>query len=147
MQQDPNPGSGQERTTESHAGAQAMSPQDEQTWSILSHLSVLLALVGLMPFGALLIWLIYKDRSERVRFHALQALWYQIAWIVILVAYALVSTVLTILVIGFFMFFLLPILAVIPVIHGCYAAYQVSQGVEYRYPYIADRIEGPRRVA
>jgi uncharacterized Tic20 family protein len=143
MQQDPNP-AGQERPTESHAGTQTMSPQDEQTWSILSHLSVLLALVGLMPFGALLIWLIYKDRSERVRFHALQALWYQIAWIVILVAYALVCTVLSLLIIGIFMFFLLPILAVIPVIHGCYAAYQVSQGVEYRYPYIADRIEGPR---
>ena len=136
MQQDPNLGGDQERPTESHAGAQTMSPQDEQTWSILSHLSVLLALVGLMPFGALLIWLIYKDRSERVRFHALQALWFQIAWIV-----------LTLLIIGIFMFFLLPILAVIPVIHGCYAAYQVSQGVEYRYPYIADRIEGPRRVA
>ena len=146
MQQDPNP-TGQERPTGSPAGAQTMSPQDEQTWSILSHLSVLLALVGLMPFGALLIWLIYKDRSERVRFHALQALWYQIAWIVILVAYALISTVLMIVIIGFFMFFLLPILAVIPVIHGCYAAYQVSKGVEYRYPYIADRIEGPRRVA
>jgi uncharacterized protein len=44
------------------------------------------------------------------------------------------------------MFFLLPILALIPLVHGCYAAYQVSQGVEYRYPYIADRIEGPRSV-
>jgi uncharacterized protein len=144
MQQDPNPGGEQGQPYPSHAGAQTMSPQDEQTWSILSHLSVLLALVGLMPFGALLIWLIYKDRSDRVRFHALQALWYQIAWIVILVAYALVCTVLSLLIIGIFMFLLLPILAVIPVIHGCYAAYQVSQGVDYRYPYIADRIEGPR---
>jgi uncharacterized protein len=144
MQQDPNPGGEQEQVSPGHTGAQAMSPQDEQTWSVLSHLSVLLALVGLMPLGALLIWLIYKDRSDRVRFHALQALWYQIAWIVILVAYALVCTVLSIVVIGIFMFFLLPVLALIPVLHGCYAAYQVSQGVEYRYPYIADRIEGPR---
>ena len=146
MQQEPNLG-GQAQPTESQAGAQTMSPQDEQTWSVLSHLSVLLVLVGLMPFGALLIWLIYKDRSDRVRFHALQALWYQIAWIVILVAYALVSTVLTIVIIGIFMFFLLPILVLIPIIHGCYAAYQVSQGVEYRYPYIADKIEGARSVA
>jgi uncharacterized protein len=146
MEQDPNLGGGPEQRPESHAAAQTMSPQDERTWSILAHLSVLLLLVGLMPFGALLIWLIYKDRSEKVRFHALQALWYQIAWILILAAYALVSTVLMVVVIGFFMFFLLPVLAVIPVIHGCYAAYQVSQGVDYRYPYIADKIEGPRRV-
>ena len=144
MQRDPNPGDQQGPVSSGHTTAQTMTPQDERTWSVLAHLSVLLVLVGLMPFGALLIWLIYKDRSDRVRFHALQALWYQTAWIVILVAYALVCTVLSLLIIGIFMFFLLPVLAVIPVIHGCYAAYQVSQGVDYRYPYIADRIEGPR---
>jgi hypothetical protein len=93
------------------------------------------------------VWLIYKDRSPRVRFHALQALWYQVAWIVILVAYTLISLILSIVLIGFFMFLLLPVLAVVPVIHGCYAAYKVSQGVEYRYPFIADKLEGPRRVA
>src|ERR687897_3572551 len=148
MQQDPNLGGERERVPEDHPGAsaQTMSAQDERTWSVIAHLSVLLALVGLMPFGALLVWLLYKDRSQKVRFHALQALWYQIAWIVILVAYTLVSLILSLVIIGIFMFFLLPILALIPLIHGCYAAYQVSQGVEYRYPYIADRIEGPRGV-
>jgi uncharacterized Tic20 family protein len=148
MQQDPNLGGERERVPEDHPGAsmQTMSAQDERTWSVIAHLSVLAALVGLMPFGALLVWLLYKDRSRKVRFHALQALWYQIAWIVILVAYTLVSLILSLVIIGIFMFFLLPILALIPLIHGCYAAYQVSQGVEYRYPYIADRIEGPRRV-
>lgn len=54
--------------------ATTMSPQDEQTWSIVSHLSVL-----------------------------------------------------------------------VPLIHGCYAAYRVSQGEGYRYPFIADRIDGGRR--
>src|SRR5918998_2422991 len=148
MQQDPNLGGERERVPEDHPGAstQTMSAQDERTWSVIAHLSVLLALVGLMPFGALLVWLLYKDRSRKVRFHALQALWYQIAWIVILVAYTLVSLILSLVIIGIFMFFLLPILALIPLIHGCYAAYQVSQGVDYRYPYIADRIEGPRGV-
>ena len=123
-----------------------MSAQDERTWSIIAHLSVLVLLVGLMPFGALLVWLLYKDRSRKVRFHALQALWYQIAWIVIFIVYAFLSVILSLVIIGIFMFFLLPILALIPLIHGCYAAYKVSQGVEYRYPYIADRIEGPRGV-
>ena len=148
MQQDPNLGGERERVPEDHPGAstQTMSAQDERTWSIIAHASVLLALVGLMPFGALLVWLLYKDRSEKVRFHALQALWYQIAWIVILIAYTLLSAILSLIIIGIFMFFLLPILALIPLIHGCYAAYQVSKGVDYRYPYIADRIEGPRRV-
>ena len=141
MQQDPNPGGEQEQVSPGHTGAQAMSPQDEKTWCILAHLSVLV-----MPFGALVIWLVFKDRSQKVGFHALQALWYQLAWIVILTAYSLISTVLMIVVIGFFMFFLLPFLVFVPIIHGCYAAYQVSQGVDYRYPYIADRMEGPRGV-
>jgi uncharacterized protein len=141
MQQDPNPGGEQRQPPPSHAGAQAMSPQDEQTWSILAHLSVLV-----MPFGALVIWLVFKDRSQKVGFHALQALWYQIAWIVILTAYSLISTVLMLVIIGFFMFFLLPFLVFVPIIHGCYAAYQVSKGVDYRYPFIADRLEGPRGV-
>ena len=148
MQQDPNFGSERERVSEEQVGASTdtMTAQDERTWSIIAHLSVLLGLVGLMPFGALLVWLIYKDRSPKVRFHALQALWYQIAWILILVAYTLVSLVLSLVIIGIFMFILLPILALVPLVHGCYAAYQVSKGVEYRYPYIADRIDGPRRV-
>ena len=148
MQQDPNPGSERERVSGDQVGASTgtMSAQDERTWSVLAHLSVLVALVGLMPFGALLVWLLYKDRSRKVRFHALQALWYQVAWVAILVAYAFVSLILTLLVIGIFMFFLLPVLALVPIIHGCYAAYQVSQGVDYRYPFIADRIEGPRGV-
>jgi len=127
-----------------------MSPQDEQTWSVLAHLSVLLLLVGLMPFGALLIWLIYKDRSERVRFHALQALWYQIAWVVILVVYSLIAVLLSVVTLGIAAIVLVPlafVIGVVPIVHGCYAAYQVGKGVQYRYPYVADRIEGPRGVA
>lgn len=146
MHQEPNLG-GQERGSDAAAGT--MSAQDERTWSVLAHLSMLLVFVSLIPFGALLIWLIYKDRSEKVRFHALQALWYQVAWIVIFIAYTLVTVVLSVLTFGLAVIPLVLlglVLAVVPVIHGCFAAYQVSQGVEYRYPFIADKIEGPRRV-
>jgi uncharacterized Tic20 family protein len=149
MEQEPNLGGEQERVSEGQAGAspQTMSAQDERTWSIIAHLSVLVALVGLMPFGALLVWLLYKDRSAKVRFHALQALWYQIAWIGIFIVYALVTVVLSIVTLGIAAILLVPlglVLAIVPLAHGCYAGYKMSQGVEYRYPYIADRIEGPR---
>lgn len=151
MQQEPNLGGGREQTSDGQVGAQTgkMSAQDERTWSVLAHLSVLLAFVSLMPFGALLVWLLYKDRSPKVRFHALQALWYQIAWVVIFIVYALITVFLSVVTLGLAtipLVLLGLVLAVVPVIHGCYAAYQVSQGVEYRYPYIADRIEGPRGV-
>ena len=118
----------------------AMSPSDEQTWSILAHVSILVA-----PIGALIIWLVFKDKSEKVTFHALQALWYQIAWLVIIVAYSVLSSILSLVVIGIFMFFLLPLIALVPVVHACYGAYKVSQGEDFRYPYIADRIDGGRQ--
>ncbi len=122
-----------------------MSPQDERTWSIVAHLSVLAGLVGLMPLGALVVWLVYKDRSPRVGFHALQALWYQIAWLVILVVGWFVTLVLSFILIGLVLIPVMMLASLVPFIHGCYAAYKVSQGVDYRYPYIADRIDGGAR--
>ena len=151
MQQDPNLGGERGPVSDGQTGASTgtMSAQDERTWSIIAHLSVLLLVVGLMPFGALLVWLLYKDRSRKVRFHALQALWYQIAWIVIFIVYAIVTVVLSIVTLGIAAIVLVPlgfVLAIVPLAQGCYAAYKVNQGVEYRYPYIADKIEGPRGV-
>jgi uncharacterized protein len=119
-----------------------MSPQDERTWSVLAHLSVLAGLVGLMPLGALIIWLVYKDKSPRVGFHALQALWYQIAWLVILVVGWFVTFILIFVLIGLLLLPVMLIASLVPFVHGCYAAYKVNQGVDYRYPYIADRIDG-----
>ena len=36
------------------------------------------------------------------------------------------------------------IASLVPLVHGCYAAYKVSQGIDYRYPFIADKIDGGR---
>ena len=124
-----------------------MSPQDERTWSMVAHLSVLAGLVGLMPFGALIIWLVYKDRSRRVGFHALQALWYQIAWLVILVVGWFVTFILSFVVIGLLLIPVMLLASLVPFVHGCYAAYKVNQGVDYRYPFVADRIDGGARRA
>ena len=145
MQQERKPGA--ERGA-AGGTAEPMSPGDERTWSMVAHLSVLAGLVGLVPFGALIVWLLYKDRSPRVRFHALQAFWYQLAWIVIFTVYVLVTVVLSIVTLGIAAIVLVPLaflLALVPLAHGCYAAYKVNQGVDYRYPFIADRIEGGAR--
>ncbi len=125
-----------------------MSPQDERTWSMVAHLSVLAGLVGLMPFGALIIWLVYKDRSPRVGFHALQALWYQVAWVVIWVIASIIGVILVVVTLGVGLILVIPagfVLWLAPLVHGCYAAYKVNQGVDYRYPFIADRIDGGAR--
>lgn len=130
---------------EGTGGRDTMTPQDERTWSVLAHLSVLAGLVGLMPLGALVIWLVYKARSPRVGFHALQALWYQIAWLVILVVGWSVTFVLSFVLIGLLFIPVMLIASLVPFVHGCYAAYKVNEGVDYRYPFIADKIDGGAR--
>jgi uncharacterized Tic20 family protein len=148
QQEDPNYGRAREgsRLTGVRVG---MSAKDERTWSILAHLSILLDLVTGIgdPIAALIIWLVYKDRSQRVAFHALQSLWYQVAWIVILSAGWLITYILMLVLIGFLLIPVMAIVSVVPFVHQCYAAYKVSQGVEYRYPIIADMVDEERRVA
>ncbi len=152
MQQDPNYGRPEEVREPGYSGGGmgspvGMSAQDERMWSMLAHLSVLVNLVTGIggPIAALVIWLVYKDRSRKVSFHALQSLWYQVAWIVLITAYVIVSSILVVVFIGIFMLFLTPLIALIPIIHQCYAAYKVNQGVDYRYPVIADMIDRGRR--
>jgi uncharacterized Tic20 family protein len=121
----------------------AMSAQDERTWSALAHLSIFLNLVTgfLGPVAALIVWLVYRDRSSKVAFQALQSMWYQVAWLVVLIAGWTVTGILTIVLIGFLLMPAMALISVVPFVHGAYAAYRVKRDGEYRYPFIADMIE------
>ncbi|HLM78374.1 MAG TPA: DUF4870 domain-containing protein [Rubrobacteraceae bacterium] len=149
QEQDPNYGTHQEnpRLTRVPVGG-AMSAQDEQTWSMLAHLSVLLNIITGIggPIAALIIWLVYRDKSQRVAFHALQSLWYQVAWAVILAVGWFITVVLMFVLIGFLLVPVMAIASLVPFVHQCYAAYKVYQGTDYRYPVIADLIDGGRTV-
>ena len=128
--------------------ATTVSPQDEKTWSILSHVSVFLNLFTgfLGPVGAFVVWLMYKDRSPRISFHALQSIWYQVAWLVILAVGWTVTGLLTAIIIGFLLIPVMIVLTLVPFVHMAYAAYKVSQGVDYRYPWVADMVDGNRNL-
>jgi uncharacterized protein len=151
MQQgDPNSGRPEEEPRLSRVPVGGgMSAQDERTWSIIAHLSILLDLITAIggPVAALIIWLVYKDRSQKVAFHALQSLWYQVAWIVILSIGWSITYLLMFVLIGFLLVPVMVIVSIVPFVHQCYAAYKISQGVDYRYPIIADMVDGERRVA
>ncbi len=122
-------------------GEQAvMSAQDERTWSVLAHLSMFLNLVTgfLGPVAALIIYLVYKGRSPRVAFHALQSMWYQIGWLVVLAVGWILTTLLMVVLIGFLLIPVMIVVSVLPFVHAGYGAYKVNQGDEYRYPIAAD---------
>jgi uncharacterized protein len=107
-----------------------MSPRDENTWSVLAHLSVFVNLLTgfLGPVVALIIWFVYRDRSERVSFHALQSALYQLAWAVILAVGWTITGLLTVIIIGLLLIPLMIVLSVVPFVHMAYAAYKVNQG-------------------
>lgn len=124
-------------------GPVTMGTQEERTVSLLAHLSIFLNLVTgfLGPVAAMIMWLVYRDRSSRVAFQALQSMWYQVAWLVILAAGWAVTGLLMLILIGFLLVPVMALITLVPFVHGAYAAYRTSRDGEYRYPLIADLIE------
>jgi hypothetical protein len=120
-----------------------MGAREEETWSVLAHLSMFLNLFTgfLGPVVALVIWLVYRDRSQKVAFHALQSMWYQVAWLVILAVGWAFTGLLTIILIGFLLIPVMAVVSVVPFVHSAYAAYRVTKGENYRYAFVADLID------
>jgi uncharacterized Tic20 family protein len=93
----------------------------------------------------LIIWFVYRDRSERVSFHAPQSALYQLAWALILAVWWTITALLTAIIVGLLLIPVMIVLSVVPFVHMAYAAYKINQGIDYRYPFVADLIGGGRR--
>ena len=55
-----------------------------------------------------------------------------------------VAGLLTVILVGFLLFPVMIVLTFVPFVHMGYAAYEVSQGVDYRYLWVADLLERER---
>ena len=138
MSQDPNYGLYREHSTRLaplYPSGIGIGTTEERTWSALAHLSIFLNLFTgfLGPVVAFVIWIVYRGRSERVAFHAMRSLWYQVAWLVILTVGWTVTGILTLVLIGFLLVPVMVVLSLVPFVHAAYAAYQASRGVDYHY--------------
>lgn len=104
---------------------------DERTMAIIAHIGgpvvALLSVGSLHWVPALIVYLVYKDRSPFVRQHASEALNFQIT---LLIAYV-VSWFLAFIIIGIFTWFVAWVLAII---FGILATMAASRGEPYRYP-------------
>ncbi len=128
-----------------------LSPEDEKLWATLAHLSVLLNLVtGFLGVGvALLIHLIYRDRSRYVAFQSLQALIFQLVFwagggVLIGLLWGVVGLLSSILV-GIFLIpfailgtLVLALFPVIAVIYGVIGGIRCNKGTDFRYWLISD---------
>jgi uncharacterized Tic20 family protein len=97
--------------------------QEDKTMAIVAHI------LGIPTgfIGPLIIWLIKKDQSKFVAYHAFQALIFQAA---ICIGYVIAS-VLTMVVIGVFLY---PVLGIVSIIFGIMAAMAANKGEMYSYP-------------
>ena len=128
-----------------------ISAGDERTWGMLSHLSVLLNLATGFggPIAALIIYLVYKERSRFVAYHALQALVFQLIWWVgggALTGIAWgITGVLSAVLIGVICIPLACLVTLLPIaslVYGVVGAVQCSQGQDFRYWLIGDWVRG-----
>ena len=110
------------------AAPRPMSQQDEKTWATLVHLAPFVAaFVGIPFLGPLIVFLIFKDRGPFVRFHAAQALNFQIIITIAIWVFGLLSFVL----IGI-PFFIATCIAW--VVFSIIATIKANNGEWYRYP-------------
>ncbi|MCB2202865.1 DUF4870 domain-containing protein [bacterium] len=126
-------------------------PHEERTWAMFAHLSVLLNLFTgfLGGIGALVIYLIYKDRSRLIAYHAMQSFIFQaITWL----GAGLVSGLL-ISVGSLLGFLIIPLLCLIPgflilllvpasLIYGIVGGVKVNNGEDFRYWQVGDWVRG-----
>lgn len=134
-----------------HSAPQPLSPADERTWAMLAHLSVLLNLVtGFLGVGAaLLIYLMYKDRSRYVAYQAMQSFLFQLLFwagggVLIGIMWAIVGALSAILV-GILLIpialLITPVLLIFPLIalgYGIYGSIETSNGKDFRYWLVSD---------
>ena len=115
-----------------------MSPSEERTWAMLSHLAPWAGgLVGLPLLGPLAVYLIYKDRSLFVRRHAAASLNFQIMLLIVSIVGVVVGFIVTIATLGFGLFVLVPFLLVLwigSIILQIMGAVAANRGQEFRYP-------------
>jgi uncharacterized Tic20 family protein len=128
MSTTPGPGPFSQPPSQPSSGATPMSPDAARTWAMASHLSgFVAAYVALGFLGPLVCMLVIGDRSPMARRHAVEALNFNISWLL----YVAVSAILTVILVGFVLLVALAIAYAILVIMAAVAA---SRGEEFRYP-------------
>ncbi len=124
-----------------------LSPSSARTWAMLSHLSILLNLFTgfLGPIVALVIYLVFRDRSKYVAYQSMQSFVFQLVFFVGAGALAAILWVVTLplmlLIIGCCLAPLALLVSIIPfaaVIYGVVGAIQTGQGDDFRYWLVSD---------
>jgi len=130
---------------------QPLSPSDERTWAMLAHLSVLLNLVTgfLGIIAALVIYLVYKNRSRYVAYQSMQAFVFQLIWWFgggILAGLTwMITGISSMLLIGLLCIPLACVISLLPLaamVYGVIGAIRCNNGQDFKYWLIGDWVRG-----
>jgi len=132
-----------------------LSPSEERTWAMLAHLSVLLNLVTgfLGVVAALLIYLLFRDRSRYVAYQSLQALLFQLIWwggggVIIGLMWAIVGILSAVLIgvvlipVALIVTAVVGLMPLAALVYGVIAGIQTNQGDDFKYWLIGDWVRG-----
>ena len=113
----------------------AMRLREERAWSALAHLSTFLNIFTgfLGPVVAFIIWVVHRDKSPTVAHHALRSVFYQVAWLVAIVAGWTITGVLMAVLIGFLLVPVMILVTLAPFVEASYEAYMAYQGAGRRH--------------
>ncbi len=125
-----------------------LMPSDERTWAMLAHLCVLVNLVTgfLGVIAALVIYLVFKERSHYVAYHAMQSMIMQmILWggggIIAAIAWTVSGVLTSVFFLGCLLMPLASLISLAPlwaVVYGIIGAIQTNQGRDFRYWLVGD---------
>lgn len=114
--------------------------EDEKLWGMLGHLSALIGAFGIPGFfGPLAVWLMKKDESRFVHFHALQNLFLHIAMLIVGVVLGISFFILVAITAGLAA---IPLIGVFVLLGVAFLVYVVMVGVKAKegkwvaYPYV-----------
>jgi uncharacterized protein len=128
-----------------------LSPNDERTWAMLAHLSVLLNLVTgfLGIITALVIYLVYKNRSRYVAYQSMQAFVFQLVWWfgggILAGIFWVITGTLSIVLVGLLCIPLACVISLLPLgamVYGVIGAVQCNNGQDFQYWLIGDWVRG-----
>jgi uncharacterized Tic20 family protein len=133
------------------AWSPSQATSEERTWASLAHLSILLNLfTGFLGIvAALIIYLVYQDRSRYVAYQSLQSLLLQlIFWVGAGLVAGLVWTITIPLLLVLVGLCLLPLalfisaLPIVALVYGVIGGIKTSQGDDFKYLWIGDWVRG-----
>jgi len=109
---------------------------EERTWGMLAHLLAGVALfTGLFSWlPPLVVWLIKRDQSRFVAFHALQSFYFQLLWLAVMAVLGGIAFALVFVLIGLLLLPLVASLICVPMIWSVVAAVKANNGEWYQYP-------------